>query len=83
MSDTPTRKPGPQQPHKEDAVERDLDEALEETFPASDPVSIEVDKPKRVPASRPGETKRLDEGLKEAFPASDPVSIDTGKTPKP
>lgn len=33
MSDTPTRKPKPQQPHKEDDVERDLDEALEETFP--------------------------------------------------
>ncbi|VVD74462.1 hypothetical protein PCA20602_00774 [Pandoraea capi] len=82
MSDTPTRKPGPQQPHKEDEVERDLDEALEETFPASDPVSIEIDKPRRVPASKSSVAKRLDEGLEETFPASDPVSIDTGKTPK-
>lgn len=83
MSDTPTRKPGPQQPHEEDNVERDLDEALEETFPASDPVSIEIDKPKRPPASKTAETKRLDKGLEATFPASDPVSIDTGKTPKP
>ncbi|EON11636.1 MULTISPECIES: hypothetical protein [Pandoraea] len=51
MNDTRTRKPSPQPPLKEDAVEHDLDEALEETFPASDPVSIGVDKPKRAPAS--------------------------------
>ncbi|AJP57485.1 hypothetical protein UC34_11540 [Pandoraea vervacti] len=82
MSDTPTRKPSPQRPDKEDEVERDLDEALEETFPASDPVSIEVDKPKRGSASKSPVTKRLDEGLEETFPASDPVSIDTGKSPK-
>ncbi|VVE48162.1 hypothetical protein PEP31012_04554 [Pandoraea eparura] len=51
MSDTPTRKPGSQHPQPEDIVERDLDEALEETFPASDPVSIEIDKPKHAPRS--------------------------------
>ncbi|ALS62028.1 hypothetical protein [Pandoraea norimbergensis] len=83
MSDTPTRKPKPQQPHKEDAVERDLDEALEETFPASDPVSIDTSQPRRTPEPKPSTGKRLDEGLEETFPASDPVSIDTGKTPKP
>ena len=60
MSDTPTRKPGPRHPQKEDEVERDLDEALEETFPASDPVSIEIDKPKRAPASPSAETKSPD-----------------------
>ncbi|AJC22254.1 hypothetical protein [Pandoraea pulmonicola] len=80
MSDT--RKPSPQRPHQEDEVERDLDEGLEETFPASDPVSIGIDKPTRVPASRNTQGKRLDEGLEETFPASDPVSIDTDKTPK-
>jgi hypothetical protein len=83
MSDTPTRKPSPQQPHKEDHVERDLDEALGETFPASDPVSIGIDKPRRTPAPKTAATKRLDEGLEETFPASDPVSIDTGKASKP
>ena len=82
MSDTPTRKPGPHHLPEEDQVERDLDEGLDETFPASDPVSIGIDKPKHVPASKSAETKRLDEGLTETFPASDPVSIDTRKTPK-
>lgn len=33
---------------KEDALERDLDEALEETFPASDPIAVD---PKRRPAN--------------------------------
>ncbi|AHV91634.1 hypothetical protein [Bordetella holmesii] len=48
---------------EEDAVERDLDEALMESFPASDPVAItpEEDRPDPV-----------DEALKESFPASDP-----------
>lgn len=48
---------------EEDVVERDLDEALMETFPASDPISItpEEDRPDQV-----------DEALEESFPASDP-----------
>ncbi|VVE02510.1 hypothetical protein [Pandoraea cepalis] len=56
MSDTQTRKPVQQKSEPEDVVERDLDEALEETFPASDPVSIEIDKPKRAPKSTLGDS---------------------------
>ncbi|VVE29184.1 hypothetical protein [Pandoraea terrigena] len=62
MSDTPTRKPDPQHPQPEDSVERDLDEALEETFPASDPVSIDIDKPKHAPTSTPAESTRPADG---------------------
>ncbi|MGY8525441.1 hypothetical protein [Paracidovorax citrulli] len=35
----------------EDKVERNLDEALEETFPASDPVSIDPDAEERPPGN--------------------------------
>jgi hypothetical protein len=82
MSDTPTRKHSHPRAPQEDEEERDLDEALEETFPASDPVSIGVDKPRRAPAPPLTQGQQLDEGLEETFPSSDPVSIDTGKTPK-
>lgn len=72
-------KPDLPNPRDEDTVERDLDEALEETFPASDPVSIDTGKP----PPPPKHDKPLDKGLEETFPASDPVSIDTGKVQKP
>ncbi|GAB1577951.1 hypothetical protein [Bordetella petrii] len=52
---------------KEDAVERDLDEALAETFPASDPIAVTPDEaPQRAPE------EAIDEALDETFPASDP-----------
>ena len=43
----PNSPPGPQE-------ERDLDEALEETFPASDPISPTEPKERTPPPSRPG-----------------------------
>ncbi|WP_263914671.1 hypothetical protein [Achromobacter sp. 79A6] len=49
-------------PVEEDQVEHDLDEALAETFPASDPVSI---------SPEPDDDPRVDRALKESFPASD------------
>ena len=46
----------------EDQVEHELDEALAETFPASDPIAINPE---------PDDDPRVDRALKESFPASD------------
>lgn len=64
--------------------EEALQEGLEETFPASDPVSItratrtgapdEFARRRRRPEARRQE-ERLEEGLQDTFPASDPVSV--------
>ncbi|SIT24757.1 hypothetical protein [Achromobacter sp. MFA1 R4] len=53
-------------PAEEDHVEHELDEALADTFPASDPVAI--------PSNPDADDKRVDRALKESFPASDPVA---------
>ncbi|MEI2418178.1 hypothetical protein V8Z80_18520 [Orrella sp. JC864] len=53
---------------KEDAVERELDEALEDTFPASDPVAVTHDPDHAAQAER----DKVDKALKDTFPASDP-----------
>ncbi|WP_438859579.1 hypothetical protein [Achromobacter spanius] len=53
-------------PVDEDQVEHDLDEALAETFPASDPIAIRPDPD--------DDDKQVDRALKESFPASDPVA---------
>lgn len=94
----PTSKPEAQDtpfPTREDHPrqgEEALDNALEESFPASDPVSVTTDKPTsdKAPAADNGKTaepqpaehkeQTLDEGVEESFPASDPVSISTKKT---
>ncbi len=52
-------------PVDEDQVEHELDEALAETFPASDPIAINPE---------PDEDHRVDRALKESFPASDAVA---------
>lgn len=52
-------------PVDEDQVEHDLDEALAETFPASDPIAVRPE---------PDDDARVDRALKESFPASDPVA---------
>ena len=56
------KKGGVSTPVDEDQVEHDLDEALAETFPASDPVSINPEH---------DDDSRVDRALKESFPASD------------
>ena len=60
--------------HEEDK----LDEAIEETFPASDPVSPDSGKDsagKKKPSAEDEEERELDDALDDTFPASDPVSI--------
>lgn len=52
-------------PVEEDQVEHELDEALAETFPASDPIAINPE---------PDDDPRVDRALKESFPASDAVA---------
>ncbi len=64
-------------------TEEELEKGLEDTFPASDPVSVT----RTTRTGAPGELattrhvsdnhereEELDEGLKDTFPASDPVS---------
>ena len=53
-------------PVEEDLVEHELDEALAETFPASDPIAVHPDPD--------DDEKRMDHALKESFPASDPAA---------
>jgi hypothetical protein len=50
----------------EDQVEHELDEALAETFPASDPIAVHPDPDE--------DDERMDHALKESFPASDPAA---------
>jgi hypothetical protein len=54
MPTSPNIPPNPPTPaqHQEDV----LDEALEESFPASDPVSIDTGKPDRPAAAVPGKS---------------------------
>ncbi|MDQ0138601.1 hypothetical protein [Cupriavidus necator] len=49
----PQRKPSQQQ-EREERIERELDEALKDTFPASDPVAVDTDAPHRPGKSKPG-----------------------------
>lgn len=73
-------------PEKRKAVEREraLQEGLEGSFPASDPVSVtrtgRAGRPEaggRKEKIEPGHEhdEELDEGLEDTFPASDPVSV--------
>ncbi|MDK3023853.1 hypothetical protein QO239_14715 [Cupriavidus taiwanensis] len=47
------RTPAPQ-PSRDEQIERELDEALKDTFPASDPVAVDTDTPRRPGKSKPG-----------------------------
>lgn len=51
-----------------------LDDALRDTFPASDPVA-EPPQQEDVSARRKAKEALLDEGIEMTFPASDPVSV--------
>src|SRR5690606_27918551 len=59
-------------------AEKKLDEAIEDTFPASDPVPPDAGKPsggvKKV-SQEDEQENELDDALEDTFPASDPVSI--------
>ncbi|MCO4889762.1 hypothetical protein MKD50_10310 [Cupriavidus sp. WGtm5] len=43
-----------QQPSSDELIERELDEALKDTFPASDPVAVDTDVTRRPGKSKPG-----------------------------
>lgn len=76
-------------PAGNDGIELRLDDALDDTFPASDPVQLAGRRAghdagrSAPPVAAGGEQGRLDEGLEETFPASDPVSIGTRKADEP
>ncbi|KFB09103.1 hypothetical protein [Nitratireductor basaltis] len=69
--------------HKREELDDELEEGLEETFPASDPVSVT----RSTRTGAPGEAvdriekleradeEELEEGLEETFPASDPPAV--------
>jgi hypothetical protein len=70
-----------------DDLEDQLDQGLEDTFPASDPVSVTratrtgapgefAMRTNRKPEPEEQEVEQeLEEGLEDSFPASDPVSV--------
>lgn len=43
-----------QPPSRDERIERELDEALKETFPASDPIAVDTDVPRAPGKSKPG-----------------------------
>jgi hypothetical protein len=68
------KSPKQDQEHREDI----LDEAIEETFPASDPISPDSGKDpvgKKKAGQEDGQQEELDDALEDTFPASDPVAI--------
>lgn len=62
-------------PAAHDAEEAGLDEALEETFPASDPIPPDAGKALHPQPPQDKREDMLDEALDDTFPASDPVAL--------
>jgi len=69
-----------------DELEDQLNEGLEDSFPASDPVSVTratrtgapgelAMRSNRQDDDKKNENQELEEGLEDTFPASDPVSV--------
>jgi hypothetical protein len=56
---------------REDAL---LDEAIELTFPASDPIAVSPLRKERTTAPGSPETRALDKAIELTFPASDPIA---------
>lgn len=70
----------PKQEQDQEHKENMLDEAIEETFPASDPISPDTGKDpvgKKKAGQKEAQEAELDEALEDTFPASDPVAIST------
>jgi len=65
--------------HEKAETERRLDDALKETFPASDPVA-EAAGPSIAPEEERAKETLLDTAIEMSFPASDPISVETGVT---
>lgn len=65
-------------PGAPDYTEREIDESVEESFPASDPPAfsgITGDEPPPAGKKPAPSEKAVDEALEESFPASDPPSF--------
>ncbi|WP_265518577.1 hypothetical protein [Nitratireductor luteus] len=81
-SDT-TKNKGKKMPAKNHEHDEELEEGLEGTFPASDPVSVtgttRTGAPgefaKEKPLKGHEHDEELDAGLEDTFPASDPISV--------
>jgi hypothetical protein len=65
--------------HAASHEERQLDRALEQTFPASDPVS-ELEQPVSVTEEEQARETLLDDAVEMTFPASDPISVTSSIT---
>jgi hypothetical protein len=75
-------KPSPtedEKPAADTPVERKLDSALKQTFPASDPIA---EHPVEEVLSEEEQAKEalLDDAIEMSFPASDPISVESGIT---
>lgn len=63
--------------------EKMLDSALDDTFPASDPVAevpLATEKSGQKSVQQAAKEELLDVGIEMSFPASDPVSVSSGIT---
>lgn len=62
-----------------DYIEREVDESLEDTFPASDPPAFSGITGNEPPPAGPEKTapseEEIDEALEDSFPASDPPAF--------
>lgn len=70
---------GAPRPIPETHEERLLDSALQQTFPASDPVA-EMPEETEQPAEEKARESLLDVAIEMTFPASDPISVSSGIT---
>lgn len=67
-------------------VEEVLDNALDDSFPASDPVAavdpvpLATEKSREKAVQQTAKEELLDAGIEMSFPASDPVSVSSGIT---
>ncbi|GGI55217.1 hypothetical protein [Oxalicibacterium solurbis] len=74
-----TERAAPVTPAAASHEEHLLDKALDDTFPASDPVA-EVPEEAAAPPEEQAQESLLDTALEMSFPASDPISVETSIT---
>lgn len=62
--------------------EKQLDKAIDDTFPASDPVAGGSGKASKPKVKEDASEKELDDALEDTFPASDPLPLHDPDQPK-